>query len=86
MNNNQFSSMKIFCHADKISRYQTEETPFPVSVDLSPSNYCNHGCVWCVYSSFLKRSREILEKDILMQLIADLGRVSVRGINFTGGG
>ncbi|MFH1616605.1 MAG: radical SAM protein [Planctomycetota bacterium] len=86
MNDNQFSSMKIFCHADKIARYQAKETAFPVSVDLSPSNFCNHGCVWCVYSKFLEKSKEILNKDVLLQLIADLKTIGARGINFTGGG
>lgn len=86
MNDNQFSSMKIFCHADKIARYQSNESPFPVSVDLSPSNFCNHKCIWCVYSGFLKEHKEILDKDILLRLPTDLKAIGVRGINFTGGG
>ncbi len=86
MNTNQFSSLKIFRHADKIAKYQAGQTPYPVSVDLSPSNFCNHKCVWCVYANFLKESRDVLEKDVLFSLIDNLKSISVRGINFTGGG
>lgn len=86
MNANQFSSLKIFRHADKISKYQAGQTPYPISVDLSPSNFCNHKCIWCVYSGFLEKSKEVLDKNVLLRLPADLKAIGVRGINFTGGG
>jgi len=82
----QFSYLKIFRHGDKIAKYQSAETPFPISVDLSASNFCNHKCIWCVYSKFLNQSKDILEKDILFRLIVDLDNIGVKGINFTGGG
>lgn len=86
MNDTQFSSMKIFCHADNIARYQAKKTVFPISIDLSTSNFCNHACKWCVYSNFLKESKEILDRKVLLQLITNLKTIGVRGINFTGGG
>lgn len=82
----QFNALKIFKHTQMVSDIMRGKTTFPVSVDLSVTNFCNHRCVWCYYRGYLEAHRVMLDKKILIKLIDELSLLGVKGINFTGGG
>tara|TARA_Y100000310_G_scaffold82715_1_gene79307 strand:- start:13120 stop:14220 length:1101 start_codon:yes stop_codon:yes gene_type:complete len=58
----------------------------PVSVEVDPSNKCNHDCGFCAYSSRRAANNVHLSEEILMQLVEDVGEKGVKGMLFTGGG
>ena len=43
-----FNAHKILNHFDKLQKIAAGQTVFPITVEIDPSNRCNHRCQWCV--------------------------------------
>ncbi len=82
----QFSGLKIFKHLDRLEKLKKNEKFYPISVDLSPTNICNHSCIWCCYGSALEGHKESLSRDEMLRIVNELASLGIKGINFTGGG
>jgi len=82
----QFSALKILKHLDRVNDYREGRRTYPVSVDLSVSNFCNQNCIWCYYRNYLAGARVMLTKERLIKLIDELASLGIKGINFSGGG
>ncbi len=82
----QFNALKVFRHMDRVCDLMKGKKMFPISVDLSVSNFCNQKCVWCYYRGYLESARTMLDKGLLLSLLRELSALGVKGINFTGGG
>ncbi|MBR9705524.1 radical SAM protein, partial [Candidatus Pacearchaeota archaeon] len=80
----QFSGLKIFKHLDRLCKLRNGEIFYPVSVDFSPTNACNHNCIWCCYGGVFI-DRETLDKELMLKIVDELASLGVKGINFTGG-
>lgn len=63
------------------------ENPFPWSVEIDPSNACNHDCSFCIYHSLHSKNRsEMLERGLLLKTIDELAELGCKSILFVGGG
>ena len=82
-----FDPLRIILQQEHISAYLSGENPFPRSIEIDPSNACNHSCAFCIYSSLHPQGRgERLPGTLMLDVIsqtADLGSTSVL---FVGGG
>ena len=77
--------LKLMAHSGLLDDWRKP----PVSVEISPTNFCNAKCPWCFYVSGTykqRHSREELEHRQLEILILDLARMGVQSITWTGGG
>jgi cyclic pyranopterin phosphate synthase len=82
-----FDPLRMLEQTDFIQRYLAGENPFPLSVELDPSNACNHDCCFCIYHSMHQKDRsERLSRDKLMSIIDELYALRCRSILFVGGG
>ena len=83
---NQFSSVKILRHLDRVKEWRKKGCSRPITYELDMTNICNSRCPFCFgfYEQANDRSFLRLEeaKDIIRQ-IKDFGG---KGITFTGGG
>jgi len=79
-----FSSHKILNHFERVQALVAGEPVFPVTVEIDPSNKCNHRCQWCV--SAQSHTGEQLEYERFVELIAELESQDVRSIVLKGGG
>src|SRR5688500_6963417 len=43
-----FNPHKILNHFDRISAFVRGELVYPITVEIDPTNVCNHRCKWCV--------------------------------------
>lgn len=102
MRNNKYSDYKIFHFEDKINSFKKNIITPPIYVRIKPTNLCNHGCFFCVYSTgFRPKDKEnhvitgmhsdIKEKDTiptlkLMETLDDLKELGVKAITYSGGG
>jgi cyclic pyranopterin phosphate synthase len=85
---------KILCHLDTIKRYFDKKNPDPITVEIDPSNACNHSCSFCIsghlhlqkYKNTELFNRTMLDKIIFEKLINDLVKTNIKAINWTGGG
>ena len=86
MESNQFSSLKILKHIDRIYEWQKEGFSTPITYELDMTNVCNSKCHFCFGFHDQKNNQTSLTfkdaKDILNQ-IKDFGGMAV---TFTGGG
>lgn len=64
---------------------EMDET-YPVSVELSLTNNCNFGCVWCSDSGLRKRLKGVMKLRMVDDLLEDLSSHGIRGIVLEGGG
>ena len=39
---------KILCHLDKVENYFNNKNPDPITIEIDPSNSCNHSCPFCI--------------------------------------
>lgn len=88
-----FTSSKILGHLDKLALLQSNPDQVgPITVEFHPTNQCNHGCPDCTFaiSDSSRRKSEIGQAEfnikLLPQLIDDLRKLGVKGIDISGGG
>lgn len=88
----QFDPVKLIFHADRVIELLAEgDVRSPITLDLDPTNICNHGCLWCSFD-YLHDSADFLRKEVFERLISDISifrrqnGYAVKSIIFTGGG
>jgi cyclic pyranopterin phosphate synthase len=82
-----FDPLRLLDQTGFIQRYLAGENPFPLSVEIDPSNACNHDCGFCIYHSMHQKDRsERLGREKLLSIIDELHTLGCRSILFVGGG
>jgi len=79
-----FSPHKILNHFDRLTRLAQGRLVYPVTVEIDPTNLCNHRCQWCVSAE--SHTGQSLGLDRFRSLIDELRRCDVRSIVLKGGG
>jgi len=85
---------KILCHLEKVEALINNKNPYPVTLEIDPSNACNHSCPFCIsghlhlskYKDTELFNRTMLSDDIFRSLIKELVTLDIQAINWTGGG
>ena len=85
---------KILCHLDKVDELLNNKNPSPVTIEIDPSNACNHSCPFCIsghlhlnkFKGTELFNRTMLKKDFFKNLVDDLMSMNIEAINWTGGG
>jgi len=81
-----FNPSKVMFHFDRLRDIVKGDMPAPVTVEIDPSNICNHNCVWCMFADFKKERPVSIPQEKLRSIIIELSKIGVRSITFTGGG
>lgn len=82
-----FDPLRLLEQKHFVERYLAGENPFPLSVEIDPSNACNHDCGFCIYHSMHQKDRsERLSRDKLLSIVDELHTLGCRSILFVGGG
>jgi radical SAM protein with 4Fe4S-binding SPASM domain len=82
-----FDPLRLLEQTGFVKRYLGGENPFPLSVEIDPSNACNHDCGFCIYHSMHQKDRsERLSREKLLSLVDELHSLGCRSILFVGGG
>jgi len=85
---------KILHHLNEVKDLLDSKNPDPITLEIDPSNTCNHSCPFCIsghihldkYKNSEFFNRAILSKEVFKKLIVDLCNTNVKSINWTGGG
>lgn len=99
MTSSPYSTLKIAHHASRISDLRDGHQVVPVHVHFILSDFCNQDCSFCSYrmsggfSTELfkgeageKNPQRMMPTEKALEIIADLGAMGCRAIQFTGGG
>lgn len=82
----QFNPSKILQHLDRVNDFFKGKNVYPVTVEIDPSNVCNHDCVWCTFEHFRGKSNAVMPEDMLRRTLGELKENGVKAIVWTGGG
>ncbi len=77
---------KIFQHLDRLAQWKAGGSPAPVTVELDLTNICNHACPGCSFSYLVNKSKDSLPLELAKQVIADVAKMGVKAVTFSGGG
>lgn len=82
-----FDPLRLLTQPAFLRSYAAGENPFPLSVEIDPSNACNHDCSFCIYHSLHQHGRnEQLPTTRLFVIIDELKELGCRSLLFVGGG
>jgi GTP 3',8-cyclase len=76
---------KLYWHLDRVAEWQKDRLIAPIYLEISPVSFCNHQCLFCGLD-FAHDERLILDADVLMCRIEEMGRLGVKSIMFAGEG
>jgi radical SAM protein with 4Fe4S-binding SPASM domain len=79
-----FSPYKILNHFERLAAAAAGHLVSPITVEIDPTNVCNHRCKWCV--SIESHTGEVIDLPRFRTLIAELKSADVRSIVLKGGG
>jgi radical SAM protein with 4Fe4S-binding SPASM domain len=85
---------KVIYHIDRVRDYFLGKNADPISIEVDPSNSCNHSCPFCIsghiHLSKFKGTdffnRVIMEKNVIMNLVKDISSMGIKSLAWTGGG
>ncbi len=85
---------KILIHLNKILKYFSTGNSAPITLEVDPSNACNHSCPFCIsghiHLSKFKGTeffnRTMLDRETLMKLSKDIVKMNINSLSWTGGG
>lgn len=84
---NLFEPMRVLQQREFIEQYSRGENPFPKSIEIDPTNFCNHDCPFCIYSSLHKEHhKERIPNDKLFSLLHECHELGVESALLIGGG
>ena len=89
---NCYSSLKVFHHQDRLQILKRGGTPYPIHVQIVPTNRCNHDCEFCAYriSGYTSNedfhSTDTIPIEKLLEIVDSCKEMGVRAIEITGGG
>ena len=83
---NEFSEFKLHNHYDRLQAVMTGQLVVPVTMEIDPTNLCNHRCVWCIEAKPRAEVRDSLEWPRLGEVVDELGALGVKAVTVKGGG
>jgi cyclic pyranopterin phosphate synthase len=81
----QLDGNKLLHHLDRLNAWQRGELVTPIYVAFSPTSYCNHHCVFCVYH-YKEFKPLFFPLSRYHSLVAEWKEIGVRSIFFAGDG
>lgn len=82
---NQFSPFKILNYFDRVMDLAKGKDVRPITVEIDPTNICNHDCTWCI-SKEPRKGNESLTTDDIKRIVVELAEGGVKSIVYKGGG
>ena len=85
MTNLFLDGSKLFHQLDRLESWTRGEPIAPVHAEVGITSKCNQRCYFC-YADHLDHKMGTLQRDMLMQLMGDLGATGIRSCLFAGDG
>lgn len=87
-----YSDIKLFHFNPKLQDLSSGRISAPIHVRIKPTNSCNHSCYYCCYRNKklplnqLFDESDMIPRNKMMEIVADLKKMKVRAVTFSGGG
>lgn len=84
MEKSEIDSHKLMYHPKRIIEWLKTGDCFPIYVEISPTNQCNHKCVFCGLD--WSKGKEYLETKVLLKTLKNMGIHQVKSVCYSGSG
>ena len=81
----RIDSHKLIYHPDIVSRWKNGENIYPIELEVSLTNACNHRCIFCALD-YMGYSPIMMDKDMLIPNLKELATKGVKSIIYAGEG
>ncbi len=85
MDQYSIDSHKLMYHPQRVNDWAEGKNIYPIYVEVSPTTYCNHDCTFCGLD-FMRSHNKLLDTEIFMQRLTEMGRLGVKSIMYAGEG
>lgn len=81
----QIDGHKLNYHIDRVHDWINGDTVYPIYVEIAPAGACNHRCTFCAVD-YIGYKTVFLDKQLMKDRLAEMGRLGVRSVMFAGEG
>ena len=81
----RIDSHKLIYHPDIVSRWNNGENIYPIELEVSLTNACNHRCIFCAVD-YTGYKPTMLDKNILIENLREVSSKGVKSIIYAGEG
>lgn len=81
----RIDSHKLIYHVPRLFGWLNGKTTYPVYMEISPTGFCNHRCLYCGLD-FMRYQPRHLNTALLKKRISELGRLGLKSIMYAGEG
>ncbi len=81
----KMDSHKLIFHPERVAGWQRGENIYPIELEVSLTNACNHRCIFCAVD-YTGYQPTMLDKDILKKNIPEFAKKGVKSIIYAGEG
>ncbi len=82
----QLSLLRFIDELPRLQSIARGERPTPVTLEIDPTNVCNHHCEWCIEAEYIENDKNTLRRDTLLRVIEEAASMGIRSVVFKGGG
>ena len=82
----QLDGTKLGYHPGLLQKWKEGQTIYPLLVEISPTNQCNHGCTFCAYEYLNRKPGFFLEYDHVVRCIGELSALGTKSLFYSGEG
>ncbi len=76
---------KIAYHPERTSEWIKKGDCFPVYIEISPTDVCNHNCVFCALD-YLERQNLHIDTNVMIRALKEMAECGVKSVMFAGEG
>lgn len=81
----QLSGTKLIHHLEILNKWKKGETIYPIFVEISPTDACNHKCVFCAYD-YLERKHNFIDAEKFKNTCDELHKLGTKALFYSGEG
>lgn len=82
----ELNGTKIMHHVHALRAWSEGRAVYPLQVEISPTNICNHKCVFCAYDYISKKQKRFLDMALLEKSIRELKELGTKSLFYSGEG
>ncbi|MDP8225249.1 MAG: radical SAM protein [Candidatus Lernaella stagnicola] len=83
----EFSEFKVINHLGRVRAVLRGEFPPPITLEIDPTNACNHSCVWCIDRQHReKNGAASLPLEVAKRAVAEAREMGALSLVIKGGG
>ena len=85
MNDHNIDGHKLHYHPERVSEWMAGKTGYPVYIEISPINACNHSCTFCALDH-VRSEYSSIDTRLLEERITEIAELGVKSVMYAGEG